>query len=346
MNMNVRQLFKCAGSPPAQLRGESALVSDDVYVGVEVETESCAPLPTGLKFWKFEEEGSLKSEYGAEYVFAGPLKGAAIDAALTELHSALDNTGACYPVNTSVHVHIDVSTMTIYELRAFAYLSIVLEDALIRLSGNRWGNNFCLPYRSNPHALKWLGNTITNGQLHSDNSCKYAAVNFEPLRTYGTVEFRSHVGTHDSKEIMEWLNVLLNVRRFAIEMSKVGPADSVLSYVLSGKQLPEFLSAIWDDKTVRRAMHKDLHSNMCKASIAAQLGLYPKKTQDFNAWAAEVVGIEARPAVAKKQGPKYLDYSQIAAEHVVQQFMMPNQAVSPFAVPIDDCESDECDFDF
>lgn len=310
--MNVRQLFHCTGSPPDMLSGASKLADPNVYIGVEIEAESTSPLPSGLDYWKFEEEGSLKSDYGAEYVFNAPLKGASVDAALNELESELKCTGACFPSNTSVHVHIDVSNLSVEELRAFAYLSIVLEDALIRLSGNRWGNNFCLPYRSNPYALKWLGNTITNGSLTFDHSAKYAAVNFEPIKSYGTVEFRSHVGTYSAKEITDWLNVLLNVRRFAVEMAKKGPADAVLSYVLSGKQLPDFLRAIWPEDVVRRAMDKDLHSNMCKASIAAQLGLYPKKSQDFHAWARETAGVTA-------------DRREIKPQHTLNQPYSPHQ---------------------
>lgn len=45
---------------------------------------------------------------------------------------------------------------------------------------------------------------------------KYAALNINPMRTLGTVEFRHMGGTTHMKEISDWINVILQLKKSSI----------------------------------------------------------------------------------------------------------------------------------
>lgn len=187
-------------------------------VGIEVEVEG-HNLPVTQKYWKMEEDGSLRGE-SKEYVLEKP-------STLAQARLALKYLGVMYnkhesvvhdSVRAGVHVHINVQKLNIIELYNFMTVYIILEDLLTKYCGeSREGNMFCLRTGDAEYLLHKLievaGNKRFN-QLVTDD-LRYASMNVKALGTYGSLEFRAMRGTRDLDAIYVWAEMLLGLREVA-----------------------------------------------------------------------------------------------------------------------------------
>lgn len=283
------------GSPKFLPTDEEGPLSDNsTYLGVEVETEgSGLSGGTGdaLGYWRMISDGSLKSTSPWEFIFAQPLAGKQVTQALTELEKLLDPTTVEYPVNTSVHVHMNIGDLSKEELRHLIYLSVVVESALVRYSGNKVDNCFCIPWgNTSPSLLQEVGWFLDEKGGGCHDLARYTTVNFASAFTLGTIEFRTMTGTHNKQAILDWIEVLLALKRYALQT--VHDPRSRLDYMLTHKNLTKFLGDIWEPKVVRRMMHRNLHQDMQRSSLVARLGLLPKSRNELERW---VHGDDAPP---------------------------------------------------
>lgn len=188
-------------------------------VGIEIEVEG-ERLPYMEKFWKNEEDGSLRGPETREYVLAEPMK-------LVDAKVALDHLDFRYQqcktevydsVRAGVHVHVNVQDLNIIQLYNFMVLYLVLEEVLVKWCGPyREGNLFCLRAGDADYLLGELQNAVTNkrfDRLHSDG-LRYASMNVKALGTYGSLEFRAMRGTRDLNLIYKWAEVLVGLREVA-----------------------------------------------------------------------------------------------------------------------------------
>lgn len=201
----------------------------DGLLGIEIEVEG-EKLPKVMDDkWKCKNDGSLRGE-ALEYIFAKPVdleiaKQHILDLkkAFTAKRSKLD-----FSYRTSVHVHVNITDLVKEELRSFLYLSHLFESALVRYSGeNRSGNRFCL--RTSDAEFKLI---VMKNWLEQDGFCylgadqvKYSAINFSPITSRGSVEFRSMRGNINPKILFPWIETLANIKEVsrkttAIEMSR------------------------------------------------------------------------------------------------------------------------------
>lgn len=310
--MKTREVFGC-DHPVARLQGCSrSLVDDSVLIGIEVETEDSKldilKANKDLYYWRVETDGSLKSHFPYEFILKEPVQGATLEAAILELDTYLSQTEVKYPHNTSLHVHVDVSDLDTEQLRSFVYLAVSLESALIKISGNRRNNIFCMPFGgSDGILLSELGKSLDAFKPSPDYDWvefgKYSTVNFACVRTLGTVEFRTHVGTHKQPEITKWLNVLLALRKYAVESVTRGLALNVLDYVTSKRTLRDFLLDIWPGSIVAEMLHRELHQDVCRGAFITRLALFPKSYDEFYSW-LEPNRIQQKPIKAYG-GKKY-----------------------------------------
>lgn len=310
--MSKRKVSECFGcnSPnrtPHVKCGEK-LIDSSVLIGLEVETENCnlsAEAAGRIPMWQLTLDHSLKSRQPYEFIFSSPYRGADVEQALKVLSRKLDRTPVCYPHNTSVHVHVDVSDMDTEELRTFLYLALTFESALIQVSGNRRNNVFCMQIGAGSiTAVTEFGrafDSYLNGEPYGvdvySRSLKYSAVNPMPILTHGTLEFRTHEGTHDPDRLIKWINILLSLRKYAVEASKAGPAMLTVDYSTRGIPLAEFMREIWDEATVQEMLHDNLHHDVTQSSLAARMALFPKSRHDF--W--EEFPNAGRPIVASSR---------------------------------------------
>lgn len=225
--------------------GEERVVSETVPIGIEVEVERCNleemidgdhPFHT---FWRVIEDNSLRNN-GREFV-SYPITGNRIPVALTLLRDVLK---AHYPQHeftsrTSVHIHVNCRHLTQEQFCSLILLYLVLEPVFYyfadKTKEKRSQNNFCVPVEFSKFTLK-LPQIIealktNNGKnavkLINNHWRKYSGFNLLPMKTQGTVEFRHLTGTIDVPFLMRWINMILRLRKYALD----NPIDSVLKSI-------------------------------------------------------------------------------------------------------------------
>ena len=229
------------------------------YIGLEVETEGYnLPDPSVMRYlWSAKADGSLREasvsqmkELGAtsitpwEYVLRRPVSPAtAVKRALPYLAKQFAKTKATpdFSGRCSVHVHVGVHELYLYQIYAMVGMYYILEDLLYDLVGQeRDGNHFCL---GASHAYAIVDSLVKaaseEGWFRGHDGDKYSAVNLLTLYKLGTVEFRSMEGTLDLDRISTWIEFLTSLRQWASkltpdqmpfilsQLSMGGPADVV-----------------------------------------------------------------------------------------------------------------------
>lgn len=202
----------------------AAWYSGFVY-GIEIEAEGIGlPTPTPvydedgdeiidteypqLGAWETHEEGSIS---GAEYVLSNPLPIEEAEVAvldlwhrLTKQHKAVLHSSP----RTSVHIHVNCSDKSIAWLRKALPVLAYAEQFLIHHSGqHRRGNLFCLSRLEAPFAWTPIMN-VAAGLKTAEHDTKYSAVNFVPLWSTGSIEFRMMRGLTKASEVLIWLRMI------------------------------------------------------------------------------------------------------------------------------------------
>lgn len=199
-------------------------------VGIEYEIENLSEIPPGLKRWSVSHnEGSVIN--GVELI-SDPVWGTAITDALDELQSVICDQPVRASFRTSVHVHSNVLDIDANVLDRLFKIYLLYEPAIFRLPFNngRQNNVFCVPaqisgqiqthYRQltsslgTTRGLSTLGSRL-NGDLTQLES-KYAALNPNSIRNFGTIEFRHMRGTTSVRDISDWVDIILQLKKAAI----------------------------------------------------------------------------------------------------------------------------------
>ena len=203
--------------------------------GVEVEVEGRG-LPRAVEKFNVVAEGSLRAvdgEVGREFVFKIPMNFDRSMESLGALKESLDASDrVVFSERTSVHVHVNVTDMTLPQWFTFLFLWVLYEEAMINYCGDsRKGNLFCLSSRDAEGLMFTLEKCAREGHIHYlDDDVRYSAVNTAATNKYGSVEFRSMRGTMDLEVLGEWLTTLKTLRDKAVELgSPKKLIDSVLN---------------------------------------------------------------------------------------------------------------------
>jgi hypothetical protein len=193
-------------------------------IGIEVEAENYFGPKSGggLSFWEMKGDGSLKIK-GIEFV-SHILSGRQIDCALYELQKFLGNHNEGMPLlwsnRTSIHVHLNVSTLTLNQLKALVGLYALFEDLYFSMvEAHRKGNPYCFNVVDTDPVL--FNSVIPES--------KYCALNLAPIRQFGTIEFRHLHGTEDFKLIRRWIQMVVKLHKFVMEL----PTEEAISIVKS-----------------------------------------------------------------------------------------------------------------
>jgi hypothetical protein len=197
------------------------------FIGIEVEVEKTAPLE-GLRLWNVTKDGSLRND-GYEFV-SKPIRGRLIECALLELKNALYKYTPYHEFTdrTSVHIHTNVRHMEIEHVANFVLLYLALEPIFFKFTEKLYNtkrreNNYCVPIeesKSHLNLLHHLGMyyaTLDSQWMRAivNNWRKYTAFNLLPMESLGTIEFRHMGGTIDVPYIMDWINMILSMRKYA-----------------------------------------------------------------------------------------------------------------------------------
>lgn len=198
-------------------------------VGVEIEVEGLR-LPQGDKYWRREQDGSLRGAENAEYVLRTPLT-------LHQLKMALKSLAMGYKKNESVvddsvragvHVHVNVQDLNIIQLYNYLTLYLVFEELLTKFCGkSREGNLFCLRACDAEFLIQALQYAAQNRRWRTlvTDDLRYASVNVKALGNYGSLEFRAMRSTKDFDVIQTWAEILVMLREKAKEFFE--PTDII-----------------------------------------------------------------------------------------------------------------------
>lgn len=232
-------------------------------VGLEIEVEGENLLMKAPEGWIVHEENSLRGE-SAEYVLRHPVKKDKVEEYLNKLSSALVENKSIlkFSNRTSVHVHINVQDLTITQLYNFITLYIILEDLLVRFSGEeRVGNLFCLRVKDAFGTIKALKESIEKDlwmQYFERDQIRYSSINLNAIYKFGSLEFRSLRGTMEVDLISKWVNTLYNLKEQAInyenpksilqEFSGIGPQKFVEKHLSEEfyKGLPNLTDTLYE----------------------------------------------------------------------------------------------------
>lgn len=220
--------------------------SDRIGLELELESSKAQPLAWVDKqsMWTVHNDGSLRQN-GVEYVFANPLWGGDIDAALQLFEDSTKGTAFVDTGYGSTHVHYNVGNLYTTEVMSIVVGWSILEDAFLTVcKPSRDGNNFAQRFNVLNNLVTTLSSSYgANKRIDrlfanvSQDYWKYANLNLATIRTFGTLEFRPYHSTWDTKEIRAWIDRIIN---FCKGMVAIGTPVQVLE--LADRDLDSFIT--------------------------------------------------------------------------------------------------------
>lgn len=261
----------------------------DGDVGIEIEVEG-ERLPLCEKYWKNEEDGSLRGPETREYVLDRPmlLKDARIALKYLDAQYKANESVVYDSVRAGVHVHINVQKLNMIELYNFMTLYLILEEVLVKFCGEyREGNLFCLRACDADYLLRQLQNAAETRQFDAlvSDQLRYASMNVKALGTYGSLEFRSMRGTRDLNLIYKWAEVLLGLREVAVRYEN--PQKIIEGF--SEGQAKGFLQAALGEDAMLFAC-EGYERMLCDGMRRAQDVAYCVDWADYHEVAKKIIG--------------------------------------------------------
>lgn len=193
----------------------------DQIVGLEIETEGCTltdeQYATRIsKLWEVKTDGSLR---GRAYEFIS--KPAEIKILIPELADFYVKTGfreENYSDRCSIHVHTNISDMTVTQVAALCLVYSVVEELLFEFVNHynvtdprgkyRDTNIYCVPWSQCRMNHNMVQTMFADVNYAFKRWQKYTALNILPARTLGTFEWRHMHGTANMDKLTKWLNLI------------------------------------------------------------------------------------------------------------------------------------------
>lgn len=177
------------------------------HLGCEIEVEGISVDHDTLSYWSCTDEGSLRGDH-TEFVLRRPMTSEFLQA-LVEVSPWLDRDDVRITNRCSLHIHVDVSDLLKEDIYKVCLLYTIFEPALYAISGNRFHNKFCMPVVQCRNVQTAIAGLCTGTHIYSED--RYCGLNLHALDKFGSLEFRMHKGTKDTKEIYEWALLLHNL---------------------------------------------------------------------------------------------------------------------------------------
>lgn len=191
-------------------------------LGIEIEAEGRGMNAVQTKYWRSENDGSLRGDYPysrAEFVLNAPIDPKEVVPALQELVKALPEAEFDFSYRTSVHVHVNVQELTHAQIMSFVYTYLLLEEPLMTYCGKgRKANRFCLRLGDAEGLMDTLKKVAATASYHDcDDNIRYSSINLAALMKYGSLEFRGMRGNIEIPVIHTWTRALMALREYAIK---------------------------------------------------------------------------------------------------------------------------------
>jgi len=223
-------------------------------VGVEIEVETDASLPSTDCFedslWKKVRDGSLRGGDNGEFVLRTPLSESKAIEAVEWLKRKLiiSRSVVSDSVRAGVHIHLNCRSLTVKQLWTFVTCYYILEETLTDFCGEgRQGNHFCLRAMDADFVVTKVLEAISSDDLFClmNNDLRYAALNFNALYKFGSLEFRQLRTPTDLSKVGDWIKILGTVKRNSllydnpqsvIENFSFGGEEGFFNAMLEGHQ--------------------------------------------------------------------------------------------------------------
>lgn len=194
-----------------------SVVMPDLHVGIEIEVERARGFNDRYGVWSYKADGSLRNG-GIEWI-SWPLKGKAIPAALQDFFVGL-NKDAHFSPRTSLHFHFDVRHLSLQTLSGIVLVYLAVESLLYKFVGNdREKSIFCVPLFETNLVNDLVGFIGKKLMRYPTENSRYAGLNLDAVKKFGTIEFRHLYGTNDVEVIMTWINLLMSVYKYGSSKS-------------------------------------------------------------------------------------------------------------------------------
>jgi hypothetical protein len=213
-------------------KSSTLLVDSSTLLGAEIEVENCVKFydqdsEPKAGYWTHKADHSLRNN-GREFVFAEPLYGAdAVDAIDFICQKAYEYNWKV-SVLTGIHTHVDVREMEMNPFRNLCVVYSLTEPLIYNWVGDgRSRNIFCMPWYMAEGDLETISEVLKQ-KYSKEMSCayisklnKYSGLNFGSLTKFGTVEFRMLRTTFNKNRIIDWFNILLSLKKYAMSNAEV-----------------------------------------------------------------------------------------------------------------------------
>jgi hypothetical protein len=191
---------------------------DGFGIEIEVESKEALAKPWSSQYSSLKGDGSLRN-VGMELV-STPLVYKDLPAFYEDYQILLSKIGDNFvpTKRTSVHVHMDVSQMSLIQMWNLMSVYYLVEKPLVSTAGEgRSGNLFAQTLDENLGLVKVLSSFLKRDvPVKFRENERYFAMNMASLGRFGTLEFRSHCGTKDTKDIHDWVTTIREIRDFSL----------------------------------------------------------------------------------------------------------------------------------
>ena len=194
-------------------------------------------------YWKITYDSSVidnsnPSGRGAEVV-SPPLSGEAGIAEVIHVAKILSEAGVDVNNTCGLHIHVDACDLAATDLASIFLRYAYFEQTIDRfMAPNRRenANQYCLSTRSiveniRSSVMRNYGEMTVQDFISRIPRGRYYKVNIQAFLRHGTVEFRQHHGTINSKKIENWIRFCVNF----VETSKV---SNELEITREDRQVP------------------------------------------------------------------------------------------------------------
>lgn len=179
-----------------------------MLIGLEIELEGDRLDDYHLTYWDIVDEGSLRG--GVELISYAPYNDDKVCHSLEEIDKLVkNNPHITAGERCSVHVHLDMRSLS-PKRRVIGILNyLLLEKELYRISGDRIESEFAIPLADNSYFKKGLSRCIPYPRRKElPITSKYQGLNTQPILSLGSIEIRIHEGCLDTDRIYKWINLL------------------------------------------------------------------------------------------------------------------------------------------
>lgn len=237
--MKANSTVGSAFGNPEEIRSykeDNFWVLPKTMIGIELELEGVTSIPVlkSPNYWSVKEDGSLRNlsanTTSIELVLNFPLSGHDLTSAISYLNTVLNSKKEKYKISPrcSTHIHLDVRELDFNKLLNLLIIYTILEKPLYNYcGGDRENNNFCLPfYKAEKNVFEHLSyfdivnehfNKLQNIVL---SDYRYSGLNLCSIKKFGSLEFRQFPGTMDVHKISQWINIIMCIKKAAIEYNK------------------------------------------------------------------------------------------------------------------------------